>query len=72
MIEICGTVDRDSIDHLGAVLGDAALLEVRADNVARDVMQEQNDIDLIAQLNELRSFAASLNSVPLLPRMPMG
>ena len=49
------------VDHLGAVLGDAALLEVRADDVAGDVVQEQQGhVDLVAQLNELGGFLGGL------------
>ena len=45
----------NGVDHLRPVFGDAALLEVRADDVARDVVQEQKrNVDLVAELNELR------------------
>ena len=46
---------RHGVNHLGAVLGDAALLEIRADDIARDVVQEQErHVDLVVELNELR------------------
>ena len=45
---------RHGVDHLRAVLDDAALLEVLADHVAGDVLQEyQRDVLLVAQLDEL-------------------
>ena len=52
----CGTwLLRDGVDHLGAVLDDAALLELLADHVAGGVLQEhQRRVDLVGELDELR------------------
>ena len=45
----------DGVDHLCAVLDDAALLVVRADHVAGGVVQEeQRGVDLVGELDELR------------------
>ncbi len=44
----------DGVDHLGAFLDDAALLEALADDVAGGVLQEdQGSVDLVGQLDEL-------------------
>ena len=44
----------DRVDHLGAVLDDAALLVLPADHVAGGVVQEQQrGVDLVGQLDEL-------------------
>ena len=59
---MCGTVRvGDRVDHLRAVLGDPALLEVGADDIAGDVVQEdQRHIDLVAELDELRRLLRRL------------
>ncbi len=49
------------VDHLRAVLDDAALLVVLADHVAGGVLQEQQrDVDLVGELDELRGLVALL------------
>ena len=47
--------------HLGAVLGDAALLVLLAHHEARDVLQKhQRDVALAAQLDEMRGLQRRL------------
>ena len=44
----------DRVDHLGAILGDAAMLELFAHDKARDVLQKhQRDVALRAELDEV-------------------
>ena len=51
----------DGAHHLRAVLGDAALLRLRADHVPGDVHEEQEgDLALGAQLDEVRRFHGRL------------
>ena len=52
---------RDRVDHLRAVLRDPALLVVRADDVAGDVVQEEKrHVNLVAELDELRRLLGRL------------
>ena len=45
----------DGVDHLGAILGDAAVLELFTDDEAGDVLQKhQRDLALRAELDEVR------------------
>jgi hypothetical protein len=62
------------VHHLGAVLGDAAVLVLAADHEAGDVLQEQQrDLALAAQLDEVRGLERALeNRTPLLATMPTG
>ena len=56
----------DGVDHLGAVLDDAALLVLLAHHVARGVLEEQQrHVDLVASwMNWVALLASSLNSTP--------
>ncbi len=51
----------DGVDHLGAVLDDAALLVVLAHHVARGVLEEQQGhVGLVAELDELGGLVGLL------------